>query len=97
MEDEYGQEVDPSALAEATEFDRLMGMSVEDILREGQKALFASLVSKVRSGRSSHQEAAILRNILKDNGLTLGIPPEASTEAPPMDLPTFAPPDYESE
>lgn len=77
------------------EFDRLMGLSVEEILREGQKALFANLVGKVRSGRANHQEKSILRNILKDNGLTLGIPPEGPREAtPPMDLPEFGEPDY---
>jgi hypothetical protein len=59
-----------------TEYLSLMDKSVEDILREGQKALFARLVSACRAGTANHQELAILRNILKDNGLTLGIPPE---------------------
>lgn len=77
------------------EFLRLMGMSVQDILREGQKALFADLVGKVRSGQASHQEKAILRNILKDNGLTLGIPPEEPERSePPADLPEFGEPEY---
>lgn len=60
------------------EYDKLINLSVEDILREGQKALFARLVGAVRSGTATHQQQAILRNILKDNGLTLGIPPEAA-------------------
>lgn len=76
------------------EFLRLMGLSLEDILREGQKALFADLVSKVRSGQASHQEKAILRNLLKDNGLTLGIPPETAPEQPQADLPEFGEPEY---
>lgn len=86
----------PSASdVEAGEFDRLMGMSVEDVLREGQKALFANLVGKVRSGKANHQEKAILRNILKDNGLTLGIPPDGPREeAAPLDLPEYDPPNY---
>ncbi|WP_269929936.1 hypothetical protein [Aminobacter sp. HY435] len=89
-------EEDPNAPdVEAGEFDRLMGMSVEDILREGQKALFANLVGKVRSGKANHQEKAILRNILKDNGLTLGIPPDAPREeVAPLDLPDFETPNY---
>lgn len=72
----------------------LMEKSVEDILRDGQKALFARLVSVCRSGTASHQELAILRNILKDNGLTLGIPPE-QTSAPttPMPMPDFGDPE----
>lgn len=78
------------------EFLRLMGLSVEDILREGQKALFADLVGKVRAGEANHQEKAILRNILKDNGLTLGIPPEAPAQSKsPEDFPEFEEPDYD--
>lgn len=82
---------------DAGEFDALMGLSVEDILREGQKVLFARLVGRVRSGSANHQEMAILRNILKDNGLTLGIPPEQSSqpEGAPMDLPDYGKPEYE--
>lgn len=75
-----------------------MGKSVEDILREGQKALFAELVARCRSGKASHQELAVLRNVLKDNGLTLGIPPEDHTgkaeTAAPLDLPSFEDPEY---
>jgi hypothetical protein len=88
----------PEAQAEAKQrqdFERLMGMSVQDVLRDGQKALFADLVGLVRSGNANHQEKAILRNILKDNGLTLGIPPDKPepTEAP-LPLPEFQDPDY---
>lgn len=86
---------DKQAELEASIYAKLEGLSVEDILREGQRALFLSLVTKVRALTATHQEAAILRNILKDNGLTLGIPPERppSTEAP-MDLPVFGEPEY---
>jgi hypothetical protein len=81
----------------------LEGKTVQEILQEGQKALFIDLVVKCRSGAASHQELAILRNVLKDNGLTLGIPPEtvqaaeqrAQREAKaPLDLPSFDVPDY---
>jgi hypothetical protein len=83
-----------------TEYLSLMDKSVEDILREGQKALFARLVSSCRAGTASHQELAILRNILKDNGLTLGIPPEnpgKGGEKLPlpddMEVPDYGPPE----
>lgn len=90
-----GDEEDPDGENLRKEFMDLMGKSVEEILRDGQKALFADLVGKVRLGLASHQELAILRNVLKDNGLVLGIPPEAVSEdeaslkRPAMDLPSF--------
>jgi hypothetical protein len=95
------QEADPEAdNAEANaEYLQLMDKSIEDILREGQKALFARLVSACRAGTANHQELAILRNILKDNGLTLGIPPEkpASGERLPLpddiEVPDYGPPE----
>jgi hypothetical protein len=97
-------EVDEQAFAEAdqaanSEYLALQDLSVEDILREGQKALFARLVSACRAGTANHQELAILRNILKDNGLTLGIPPEkpASGERLPLpddiEVPDYGPPE----
>ena len=73
----------------------LEGLSIDDILRQGQKALFIQLVGRCRSGKANHQEMAILRNLLRDNGLTLGIPPEAKDTGPAMDLPSFDKPDYE--
>lgn len=92
-QDDYGDNGGPKVNGE---YDRLIDMSVEDILREGQKALFARLVSVCRNGEASHQEMAILRNILKDNGLTLGIPPEKpEAKKDPVDLPDFEDPDYE--
>ncbi|MDG4856434.1 hypothetical protein [Mesorhizobium sp. WSM4982] len=90
-------QADEAAEQEVTnaEYLQLMGMTVEDILREGQKALFARLVSACRSGTASHQELAILRNILKDNGLTLGIPPEKSAPGEKLPLPDdMEVPDY---
>lgn len=88
-------DIDEGAATEAALYAEFEGKSVQDILREGQKALFIDLVVKVRSGSASHNEKAILRNLLKDNGLTLGIPPEGGP-APnaPTDLPDFETPDY---
>lgn len=77
------------------EYLALMGKTVEEILREGQKALFARLVSACRAGTANHQELAILRNILKDNGLTLGIPPEQKPTGEKLPLPDdMEVPDY---
>lgn len=82
------------ALVEAAEFDALMGLSIEEIMRVGQKALLVRLVGKARAHTASHQELAILRNILKDNGLTLGIPPAQPQEQQHAPLPEFGDPDY---
>jgi hypothetical protein len=105
---QFGGKPEPEADIEADEHEEqtnaeylaLMGKTVEEILREGQKALFARLVSSCRSGTASHQELAILRNILKDNGLTLGIPPEKpqgdGTKLPlpdDMEVPDYGPPE----
>lgn len=91
-------DLEPEGGAELeADFQDLMGMSLEDILREGQKALFARLVTVCRAGKATHQEMAILRNVLKDNGLTLGIPPEdgaAVQRRAPMDLPEYGEPEY---
>lgn len=98
-EPEEDIEADTSEAA-TTEFLALMDKSVEDILREGQKALFARLVSTCRAGTASHQELAILRNILKDNGLTLGIPPEKTAQGgeklplpDDIEVPDYGPPE----
>lgn len=92
-EDDFGP--DEVTEDQKADFEELMGHTLEEILREGQKALFARLVSACRSGSASHQEMAILRNILRDNGLTLGLPPEKpEVERPIIDLPTFETPEY---
>jgi hypothetical protein len=101
MEDDFSDQGNPEAAAEAAQaedFARLMGMSVKEILETGQKALFADLVSRVRSGAASHQEKAILRNILKDTGLSmLGLAPDKDEpKEAPMELPEFPDPDYEA-
>lgn len=102
MEDE--EAVDASTEAEQKAFEELMGKTIPEILEDGQKVLFARLVGKVRAGTASHQQEAILRNILKDNGmiyLGLGGPgknspagaEEADVEQHP--LPEFSEPDYD--
>lgn len=91
---------DAANAAEEKAFKELMGMTIQDILRDGQKTLFARLVGKVRAGTASHQQEAILRNILKDNGMIfLGIPSvtgeSAGEEVEQHPLPHFEDPDYE--
>lgn len=95
--DDYND--DGEGVAEAALYAELDGKTVQEILQEGQKALFVDLVVKVRSGKASHQEKAILRNILRDNGFMLGIPSETPEEAKkreaPADLPDFDTPEYD--
>lgn len=49
----------------------LRDMSVEQLLKEAQKEQIVDLVGKLKAGVLSHQEHAILRQIIKDNGMTL--------------------------
>lgn len=90
-------EVDVQALV-AAEIENLSKMSLEEVLRAGHEDLLRLLVAKVRSGTASHQEQAILRNILRDNGMTLGVSPYKTIEGSPApnidDLPQLEPPDY---
>ncbi len=69
-------------------------MDLQALLREGQKALLVSLVSKLRKGIATHQEQAILRNMLRDNGMMLPPASTAPEAEEPADLPDFEDPDY---
>lgn len=76
----------------------LSGKSLEEVLQEGHEALLRLLVAKVRTGTASHQEQAVLRNILRDNGMVIAVPPMKTIDgelAPPLNLPQLAPPDYD--
>lgn len=77
----------------------LEGLSLKEVLEQGQVELLRGLVAKVKAGTASHQEAAILRNLLRDNGMVMGaVPPGAEplrTPVDPADLPRFGDPDYE--
>ncbi len=72
----------------------VQGMDLQALLREGQKALLVSLVSKLRKGVATHQEQAILRNMLRDNGMMLPPTSTAPDTPEPADLPDFEDPDY---
>lgn len=96
----FQDEPDIAGQLEENEFQNLVGMDLQTILKEGQKALFARLVSRCRLGTASHQEQAILRNLLKDNGMTLGLGPESVVQhgegagANNSDIPVFSDPEY---
>lgn len=89
--------IDEQALVQA-EIANLSNISLEEVLRAGHEDLLRLLVAKVRAGIASHQEQAILRNILRDNGMTLGVSPYKTIEGSPApdieDLPQLEPPDY---
>jgi hypothetical protein len=77
----------------------LEGKSLNDLLTLAQKKLVVDLLAKLEAGQASHQELAILRNLLRDNGLVMAPrSPEAEEadqkrEAPP--LPDYPDPEYE--
>lgn len=86
---------DIAAAEEAAAFARLHNMPIEMVIRAGHEAILRRLVAKAQAGSITHQEAAILRNMLRDNGMTLGIAPSASAGPGPgkqQDLPDL--PDY---
>lgn len=84
----------------------LKGLSEEDILKRARKAQLMDLLAKLELGMLSHQEHAVLRNLIRDNGLTLTPypPPDDAngqvTEpgkptTPPVSLPELDTPEYE--
>lgn len=92
-----GPEVDEAKEAEDLAFKELDGFSLEQVIQAGHEAVLRRLVAKVKAGTASHQEMAILRNLLRDNGMVLATPPGTDLPKPeaPADLPTFDRPDYE--
>lgn len=72
------------------------------LLEDLHKEMLVQLWVKLKAGVISHQEMAILRNMLRDNGLTVPIKPTIPGIATEIrrgplveDLPTFDDPDYE--
>lgn len=76
---------------------QLEGLSLDQLLRKGLENLLRDLVAKSMAGTLSHQGAAVLRNLLRDNGMTMDAQPPAKTieHQPLKALPKFDPPDYE--
>jgi hypothetical protein len=90
--------------AEQEALETLKAMEIGDVIRAGHEALLRQLVAKSMAGTMSHQEAAILRNMLRDNGMILGVPhgghsvhyPHSGPLSKPVDLPALEPPDYDN-
>ena len=82
-------DTDPEAAKLQASFARLSNQTREMILQAGHEALLMDLVARVGAGVASHQEKAILRNLLRDNGMTLGVPPPGTgpQSGPAPDLP----------
>lgn len=72
-------------------------LSPDEILRKAHKALLADLLAKAELGVMTHQEQAILRNMLRDNGMVMGVAPEGMQPGveKPRELPTFDDGEYE--
>lgn len=54
------------------EYDRLKGLGVKDILEEARREAVMGLYLKVKAGDASAAELAVLRNLLRDNGMIMG-------------------------
>lgn len=90
-----GEHVSSDAKVEAAARNRLSNLSVQEIIRIGHEEALRGLVAKAMAGTITHQELAILRNMLRDNGMTLGVPPVAPDEREtPDDLPDLPNPNY---
>lgn len=66
-------------------------LPAEEIIRRAHFGLLRELLAKLEVGSISHQEMAILRNMLRDNGMVLGVAPadmKPGVETP-RDLPSF--------
>lgn len=78
----------------------LAKLDATDILRLAHKKLLATLLAKLDAGLLTAAEAVTLRNLLKDNGMILGVPPEPAPGAPvpqPAPIPRYQPPEWEEE
>ena len=89
--DDELQEAEEKALEDEA-VARLDNLSEADILARSRKSLLKRLAAKAELGTLSHQEAAILRNLLRDNGLVMALgDPKATPRPLPVedDLPEF--------
>ncbi|MGH7869780.1 MAG: hypothetical protein ACREP9_19650 [Candidatus Dormibacteraceae bacterium] len=79
---------------------RMKGMDIQAVLQAGHEATIRLLTARAIAGTASHQELAILRNILRDNGMVLaGKVIDGSTIKPlplpdDIDIPALPAPDY---
>jgi hypothetical protein len=63
--------VEPDADPVADEMARLAGLGAKEMLEEARLASIRLLLAKVNTGRASAPEIAVLRNLLRDNGMIL--------------------------
>lgn len=75
---------DPSKVLEDEAVARLGNLSEEEIAKRARRALISRLAAKAEAGTLSHQEAGVLRNMLRDGGLVLDF---GNTKAIPKPLP----------
>lgn len=73
-------------------------MGIEGVLQAGWEASLRLLVARAIAGTASHQELAILRNLLRDNGMVLSKVVEGKSGEPiplptDIDLPELPAPD----
>lgn len=67
------------------EFDRISKLSLKELLEEARMGAVRTLLLKVMNHEASAAELAVLRNLLRDNGLILGLDgdmEEATGEGP---------------
>lgn len=89
-EDDYGRnDPNPADFEALEQLKALEGLSPEQLLKEAHVALLRDLLAKLKLGQASHQELAILRNMLRDNGMMLmgGMVPGGSTTPQQAPLP----------
>ena len=101
-EEQGGEDPDAADKAAVKAFlDVLNRMGMEGVLQKGHEALLRLLVAKTAAGTASHQEMAILRNMLRDNGMVLSKVIEGSSYTPTAlpgtldDIPELEPPSYQ--
>lgn len=83
--------------AEQEALHRLKGMDLASVLQAGHEASLRLLSARAIAGTASHQELAILRNMLRDNGMVMGKVIDGSKGEPlpfPDDLPALSKPEY---
>jgi hypothetical protein len=60
-------------LVDPEELERLRGMNLKAMLVEARLAAVRQLLLKVNANEASAAEIAVLRNLLRDNGMILGL------------------------
>ena len=77
-------------------------MDAVALLEQMHKEMLAQLLVKLKAGQASHQELAVMRNLLRDNGLTSVVKPAIEHEPTEAigfrvnrDVPELDDPEYE--